>query len=85
VYVQGDALNAQSGLLTVQVHSWRCLRCTFNTDKGIAAKAKCSQVRGPALFVLQGGEPGELSCCSLQVRLALHAMRCSTESACCAQ
>lgn len=61
--------------LTVQVHNWRCRRCTFNTDKGIAAKAKCTQVSSPALFVLKGGKPGEqpadalsAACYALQTR-----------------
>lgn len=57
----------------MQVHKWRCLRCTFNTGKGIAAKARCLRVRSPALFVLKKGEPGEPLCCSLQ----MHSVHCA--------
>ena len=81
------ALNTRPRLLTIQVHKWRCLRCTFNTGKGIAAKARCLRVCSPALFVLKKGEPGELMCCSLQMHPALHATwcsaECSTDSVCC--
>ena len=58
---------------TVQVHNWRCRRCTFNTDKGIAAKAKCAQVSSPALFVLKGGKPGEMP--AAQMHSAQHAIQ----------
>ena len=63
VKVQGDAVNVRDCVLTVQAHNWRCLRCTFNTGKGItAAKSRCTQVRSPGLFVLKGGEAGESAC-----------------------
>lgn len=54
--------------LTVQAHNWRCLRCTFNTGKGISeAESRCTQVRSPGLFVLRGGQAGELPCRSLHM------------------
>ena len=57
----GDTFNLRARLLTVQAHNWRCLRCTFNTARGITqAESRCTQVRNPALFVLNGGEAGEL-------------------------
>ena len=67
----------------MQAHNWRCLRCTFNTGKGISeAESRCTQVRSPGLFVLKGGQAGELSlCCSLQVHPLLHAAICSPDTA----
>lgn len=50
----------------LQVHNWRCLRCTYNPGKGISAKeSTCTQVRSPGLTTLRKGQAGEAPqiCC----------------------
>jgi hypothetical protein len=65
---------------TLQAHNWRCLRCTFNTSKGVtAAKSVCTQVRSPGLTALRGGEAGEPP--PGRPPLATHLCYCRTEPA----